>query len=148
VVNEGQVEYILGTFACHLATKVPRNKNTGEKLSAATIQLYFGKVKERLKELFPEAVDWASESSWYQITSDNMKATIERNSELDGPSNPVKTVPIYHHNQPALVHDPGEGGADLDQILFNLIKTNSVDKFQRRLYSYLYLLWRCMRWRS
>ncbi len=38
VVDEGQVQYILGTFACYLATKVPINKNTGNELSAPTIR--------------------------------------------------------------------------------------------------------------
>ncbi len=76
----------------------------------------------------------SSESSWYGAMIENMRALIERNSVLEAPSNPIKTMPIYRCNRPELVCNPAAGTTDLEAILFNLLKSNLDDKFQQRLW--------------
>jgi hypothetical protein len=133
VEEDGEVFGILGSFAYYLATNPPKNKTTNNLLVAETVQLYFGKVKEQLKNKFPKAVDWKNESEWYSTLLKNLKDATERNKVSVAEEDSKQTFPIYRVSNTFNPDDAAES-SDLRHIITNLIRSNHPNKFQQRLW--------------
>ena len=84
-----------------------------------------GKIKEKLKENFPTAVDWAREDEWYSVMLRSLQKAFERSKLQEADTSAAaKTIPIYRRN------NASKKGNDLEGIILQLLKSNKTTSFR------------------
>jgi hypothetical protein len=113
------------------ANPVSQDNKTGKSVSSESIIQYYGRVKEKLKNKFPNNDLWAEET-WYTKIKNDLKTAILRR-QITGAEDykDPKCRAIYKHVEPTFVRAtvrsiPGwdkVAGADLEGICHSLIKS-------------------------